>query len=1027
MLAAWLVCACVAAAHALRVGVGISDVTGPPAEIAFMGYAQLEQTGHGVHLRQFSRAFVLEDNSGGATERLVFVSVDAAMMGHGVRKEVIKRLQKRYGVLYGEHNVIISGTHTHSTPGGFLMDFLFDLPILGFVRETYTAYIVGIYKSIVMAHNKLTEARVLYGEAELLDANINRSPSSYLRNPPEERARYKYDTDKTLSQIRFVSPENRILGVINWFAVHPTSMNNTNKLISSDNVGYASILMEKELNGKNTLPGKGNIVCAFASTNLGDVSPNTKGPHCEFSGKPCDQEKLLCKLPKERCFASGPGRDMFDSTRIIATKLFQTGMEKLLCKLPKERCFASGPGRDMFDSTRIIATKLFQTGMEKLLCKLPKERCFASGPGRDMFDSTRIIATKLFQTGMEKLLCKLPKERCFASGPGRDMFDSTRIIATKLFQTGMEKLLCKLPKERCFASGPGRDMFDSTRIIATKLFQTGMEKLLCKLPKERCFASGPGRDMFDSTRIIATKLFQTGMEKLLCKLPKERCFASGPGRDMFDSTRIIATKLFQTGMEKLLCKLPKERCFASGPGRDMFDSTRIIATKLFQTGMEKLLCKLPKERCFASGPGRDMFDSTRIIATKLFQTGMEKLLCKLPKERCFASGPGRDMFDSTRIIATKLFQTGMKVLNEPGVDMTGPLGIKHQYVKMPEEEVAPFDPVTETFNTSTKVYGCLPAMGYSFAAGTTDGPGAFDFKQGTTTSNPLWNAVRDFIAEPTKEDIMCQAPKPILLATGRAKFPYEWQPKVVSCSVARIGSFFLAAVPGEFTTMSGRRLRNVIAKTAPEAKKVVIAGLSNIYSDYIATPEEYQAQRYEAASTIFGPHTLDIYLNKYVELTNALISSKDMPLGPEPPDLSSQLISLIPPVLWDSAPWGHEFGDCLKQPFKQYSYGDVVVAQFVSGHPRNSIRHGRWYATVERLESEEDDAWVTVFTDADWETKFTWIRDSKVMGTSRAEIEWEIPVGTPKGTYRIHHFGNYKYVLGGIYPYHGFTDGFEVS
>lgn len=694
MLAAWLVVACATAAHALRVGVGIADVTGPPAEIAFMGYAQLEQTGHGIHLRQFSRAFVLEEGSDESAERLVFVSVDAAMMGHGVRKEVIKRLQKRYGDLYREDNVIISGTHTHSTPGGFLMDFLFDLPILGFVRETYAAYIVGIYKSIVIAHNKLTDARVLYGEAELLDANINRSPTSYLRNPPEERARYKYDTDKTLSQIRFVSPEKKILGVINWFAVHPTSMNNTNKLISSDNVGYASVLMEKALNGNTTLPGKGTIVCAFASTNLGDVSPNTKGPHCEFSGKPCDQEKLLCKRPKERCFASGPGRDMFDSTRIIATKLFHTAMS---------------------------------------------------------------------------------------------------------------------------------------------------------------------------------------------------------------------------------------------------------------------------------------------------------------------------------------------VLNEPGEDITGPLAIKHQYVKMPEQAVAPYDPVTETFNTSSTVYGCLPAMGYSFAAGTTDGPGAFDFKQGTTTSNPLWNAVRDFIAEPTKEDIKCQAPKPILLATGRAKFPYEWQPKIVSCSVARIGGLLLAAVPGEFTTMSGRRLRNVIAKTAPEARKVVIAGLSNIYSDYIATPEEYQAQRYEAASTIFGPHTLDIYLNKYVELTEALISSKSIPQGPEPPDLSSQLISLVPPVLWDSAPWGHEFGDCLKQPFKQYSYGDVVMAQFVSGHPRNSIRHGRWYATVERLESEEDDAWTTVFTDADWEIKYTWIRDSKVMGTSRAEIEWEIPVGTPKGTYRIHHFGNYKYVLGGIYPYHGFTDSFEVS
>lgn len=38
----------------------------------------------------------------------------------------------------------------------------------------------------------------------------------------------------------------------------------------------------------------------------------------------------------------------------------------------------------------------------------------------------------------------------------------------------------------------------------------------------------------------------------------------------------------------------------------------------------------------------------------------------------------------------------------------------------------------------------------------------------------------------------------------------------------------------------------------------------------------FQAQRYEAASTIFGPHTLDIYLNKYVELTEAVLSVSNL-------------------------------------------------------------------------------------------------------------------------------------------------------
>lgn len=42
--------------------------------------------------------------------------------------------------------------------------------------------------------------------------------------------------------------------------------------------------------------------------------------------------------------------------------------------------------------------------------------------------------------------------------------------------------------------------------------------------------------------------------------------------------------------------------------------------------------------------------------------------------------------------------------------------------------------------------------------------------------------------------------------------------------------------------------------------RVVIAGLANTYSSYVATFEEYGVQRYEGASTIFGPHTLDAYI-----------------------------------------------------------------------------------------------------------------------------------------------------------------------
>merc|ERR1712037_579631 len=95
------------------------------------------------------------------------------------------------------------------------------------------------------------------------------------------------------------------------------------------------------------------------------------------------------------------------------------------------------------------------------------------------------------------------------------------------------------------------------------------------------------------------------------------------------------------------------------------------------------------------------------------------------------------------------------------------------------------------------------------------------------------------------------APKPILMGTGEYVLPFAWHPIHIDTQVLRIGQVLLLAVPGEFTTMAGRRLRESVAETAGiEGSKVVVAGLSNTYTHYITTWEEYQKQRYEAASTI---------------------------------------------------------------------------------------------------------------------------------------------------------------------------------
>lgn len=67
---------------------------------------------------------------------------------------------------------------------------------------------------------------------------------------------------------------------------------------------------------------QGSFVAAFASSNLGDVSPNTKGPRCINTGEVCEDVSSTCKGEAKYCIAFGPGSDMFESTRIVAEKLY---------------------------------------------------------------------------------------------------------------------------------------------------------------------------------------------------------------------------------------------------------------------------------------------------------------------------------------------------------------------------------------------------------------------------------------------------------------------------------------------------------------------------------------------------------------------------------------------------------------------------------------------------------------------------------------------------------------------------------
>lgn len=673
------------------IGVGRADCTGPVADVPLMGYANTEQTARGIHTRLFSRAFIVDDGN----KRVLFVTADIGMVSQRLRLEVLRELKVKYGDLYRPDNVVMSGTHTHSGLAGYFQYTLFMITSSGYIKPSIQAMVNGIVKSIDIAHRNLRPGRIFINKGELIDSNLNRSPHSYLNNPEEERNRYEYNTDKQIVIMKFTDMDGDGMGLLSWFAVHPVSMNYTNRMVSSDNLGYASYAFEQDKN-IGFRPGEGPFVAGFSSSNLGDSSPNIRGPVCLNTGEKCDYLNSSCPIGG--------------------------------------------------------------------------------------------------------------------------------------------------------------------------------------------------------------------------------------------------------------------------------------------------------------------------------------------KKACIAFGPGEDMFESTRIIGENMYKKAKELYSSASQELHGSLHAAHQWVNMTDETVL--------FNSTHTGRTCKPALGHSFAAGTTDGGGEFNFVQGDTDGDPFWDGIRDaFVGPPSDETKACHQPKPILFSTGEMNDPLPWHPAIVDVQIITIGSFAIVAVPGEFTTMSGRRIRETVKQELDQGwfsnTEVVVAGLCNIYTHYITTYEEYQIQRYEGASTIFGPHTLSAYIQRYRGLANAIAqgTTGELPKGPEPPFFDEdKLFNLIKDPVADRAPVNRTFGEVLEQVSPVYKVGEVASVTFVAGNPRHSgdIRD-KTFVTVERFHNDTS-MWEIVHTDASWETRFHWIKGFR--GLSNATVEWYIPHSAEVGTYRIQHFGHYKQSQDNITiitTYVGTSDAFRVT
>ncbi len=162
--------------------------------------------------------------------------------------------------------------------------------------------------------------------------------------------------------------------------------------------------------------------------------------------------------------------------------------------------------------------------------------------------------------------------------------------------------------------------------------------------------------------------------------------------------------------------------------------------------------------------------------------------------------------------------------------------------------------------------------------------------------------------------------------------PPDAFPDEIPLTLASIGDLALAAVPVELTTAQGQVLRRRLS--LPHGR-LEIVGLANEYASYCTTDDEYAAQDYSGASTLWGPNEGPFLACRLGELAHA-------------PEIATH--SAQERVFWPGTTphdrFGREFTSTLARPDEGLEY----VLRDRTGLPERKLP---WFAWEESLAAPE--------------------------------------------------------------------------
>ncbi|NCC67132.1 MAG: alkaline ceramidase [Clostridia bacterium] len=296
---------------------------------------------------------------------------------------------------------------------------------------------------------------------------------------------------------------------------------------------------------------------------------------------------------------------------------------------------------------------------------------------------------------------------------------------------------------------------------------------------------------------------------------------------------------------------------------------------------------------------------------------------------------------------------------------------------------------------------------------------------------PLWPTAMKVLQSDEYDEV--QAEKVVCLAVG------DLVQTIQPLQIFTVGELAIVGVPFELTTMQARRTKEALMETLAPAgiTQIVLSTLTNSYSQYITTREEYTMQNYEGATNLYGPWSGAALTQELDKLCQALASGETVDHGPVAPDKSAQVTVRTPASAFGVVRDAGSFGKVITDVETEYTEGDTVTVVMQGASPRNVVqlradgKLGKYYSDPDNysymeVQKLENGKWTTVRDDADPYTTFSWERTTGSLSAySQVTLGWLLRDAEP-GTYRLVYNGIAKNLFGIYTKFTGVSGQFKV-